>query len=93
MENFNVQENNQENPVIYVGPNIFTLAMQKFQVFTNGIPVYVQRAIEKIPEIKKLIIPVEELEKMRARIAKAGTKEARIFYKVQKEAEKLRDKK
>ena len=85
-------EINNDEPVIYTGPNIFALALQKFQVFKGGLPPYVKRAIEKIPEIKSLIVPVSELEAMRANIEKSGTLEARIFYNVQKEAEKLRTK-
>ncbi|MBR2208907.1 MAG: hypothetical protein IJ859_08905 [Synergistaceae bacterium] len=79
-----------DEPVIYTGPNIFPLAMQKFQVFSGGLPLYIERAIEKIPEIKQLIVPVGELETMRTKIQKSGTREARIFYNVTKEAEKLR---
>ncbi|MBR2209022.1 MAG: hypothetical protein IJ859_09485 [Synergistaceae bacterium] len=81
-----------DEPMIYTGPNIFPLAMQKFQVFSGGLPPYVERAIEKIPEIKALIVPVSELENMRTKIEKSGTREARIFYNVEKEAEKIRSK-
>ena len=76
--------------MIYAGPNVFALALQRFQVFTGGLPPYVKRAIEKIPAIESLIVPVSELESMRAKIDKSGTNEARIFYDVQKEAAKLR---
>ena len=78
-----------DEPVIYVGPNIFPMALQKFQVFKGGLPPYVNRAIEKIPKIKSLIVHVSELEAMRAKIEKSGTREAQIFYDVQKEAEKV----
>ncbi|MBR6901240.1 MAG: hypothetical protein IKN30_04165 [Synergistaceae bacterium] len=88
----NTDAETEIEPVIYTGPNIFALALQKFQVFKGGLPPYVKRAIEKIPEIKSLIVPVSELEAMRAKIEKSGTLEARIFYDVQKEAEKLRTK-
>ena len=81
-----------DESVIYVGPNVFSLALQKYQVFLGGLPPYVERAIEKIPGIKQLIVPVSELENMRAKIAKSGTREARIFYNVKKEAEKLNTK-
>lgn len=91
-ENANTEAEIEIEPVIYTGPNIFPLALQKFQVFKGGLPPYVKRAIEKIPEIKSLIVPVSELEAMRAKIEKSGTLEARIFYNVQKEAEKLRTK-
>ena len=83
---------NADEPVIYVGPNSFELMMKKFQVFTGGLPLYVKRAIEQIPQIERLIVPVSQLEEMRAKIEKSGTYEARIFYDVEKEIEKLRTK-
>ena len=75
--------------VIYTGPNVFALALQRFQVFKGGLPPYVKRAIEIIPDIHKLIVPVNELEAMRAKIDKPGTAEARFFVAVQKAAEKI----
>ena len=79
----------QSEPQIYTGPNIFKMALQRFQVFRGGLPPYIKRAIEKIPEIEALIVPVEELEEMRKKIERPGTNEARLFYTVQKEAEKF----
>ena len=75
--------------VIYTGPNIFAIALRRFQVFRGGLPPYVKRAIEIIPDIQKLIVPVNELEAMRAKIDKPGTSEARFFVVVEKAAEKL----
>ena len=83
---------NADEPLIYVGPNSFELMMKKFQVFTGGLPLYVKRAIEQIPKIERLIVPVSQLEEMRAKIAKSGTYEARIFYDVEKEIGKLKAK-
>ena len=80
----------ENDTVIYTGPNIFPLALQRFQVFWGGLPSYVKRAIEEIPEIEHLIVPVNELEAMRAKIDKPGTQEARFFVAVQKAAETLR---
>ena len=76
-------------PEIYVGPNILAFALQKFQVFRGGLPPYVTRAIEKIPEIQELIVPVSELEAMRQKIDRPGTNESRLYYSVQVEAEKF----
>ena len=76
-------------PLIYVGPNILAFALQKYQIFRGGLPPYVVRAIEKIPEIESLIVPVRELESVRMIIRKAGTNEARLFYAIQKESEKF----
>ena len=84
-----VQDTTQEpEAVIYTGPNIIAMALQKFQVFRGGLPPYVTRAIEKIPEIKNLIVPVTELETMRQKIGRPGTNESRLFDVVQREAAK-----
>lgn len=76
--------------LIYVGPNIYKMAMHRFQVYRGGLPPHVTRAIEKIPEIKNLIVPVTELETMRQKINKAGTNESRLFDSVRKSAEKVK---
>lgn len=89
-ENEEMIVNNE--PVIYTGPNIFDFGLFQFQVFQEGLPPYVKRAIEKIPDINRLIVPVDELENTRAKIEKSGTLEARIFYKIQQESEKLKAK-
>lgn len=76
-------------PEIYTGPNILAFALQKFQLFRGGLPPHVMRAIEKIPDIQKLIVPVSELEAMRQKIVRPGTNESRLYYSVQVEAEKF----
>ena len=48
--------------LIYTGPNVLALALERFKVFRGGLPFFMRRAIEKIPEIEKLIVPISELE-------------------------------
>ena len=79
----------ESEPMIYTGPNVFAMNLQRFRVFRGGLPPAVRRAIEKIPEIEPLIVPVSELEETRQKISKPGTNEARLFSTVQKEAGKL----
>ena len=79
----------EDEPKIYTGPNVFALNLQRFQVFRGGLPPATMRAIEKIPEIEPLIVPVSELEEMRQKINRPGTNEARLFSTIQKEAVKL----
>ena len=50
-----------ESQVIYIGPNVSTLGLMRYQVYLNGLPSEVQAAIAKFPEVEKLIVPVEEL--------------------------------
>ena len=63
------------------------LALRRFQVFRGGLPPYVERAIEKIPEVRLLIVPVEKLDEARMKTEKAGTNEFRLFDAVKKAAE------
>ena len=77
-------------PEIYLGPNIFALSLKKFQVFRNGRPVYITRAIEKIPEIASLIVSVDDIAETRAKIEKSGTAENKMYKKIFEAGEKLR---
>ena len=72
---------------VYVGPNVLSLALRRFQVFRGGLPPYVERAIVKIPEIRSLIVPVEKLDETRAKTERPGTNEFRLFEAVKKAAE------
>ncbi|MBQ4469154.1 MAG: hypothetical protein IJQ56_01370 [Synergistaceae bacterium] len=76
--------------LIYTGPNVLALALERFKVFRGGLPFFMRRAIEKIPEIEKLIVPISELEATREKINSPGSNEARLFNAIQKEAAKLR---
>jgi len=83
-----VSEAKQEaEQTVYVGPNVLPLALRRFQVFRGGLPPYVERAIEKIPEVRSLIVPVEKLDEARTKTEKAGTNEFRLFDAVKKAAE------
>ena len=72
---------------VYVGPNVLPLALRRFQVFRGGLPPYVERAIEKISEVRLLIVPVERLNDARAKTETAGTNEFRLYDAVKKAAE------
>ena len=70
-------------PLIYAGPNIFRMALRRFQVFKGGLPPYVKRAVEKLPDIQTFLIPIKELEKMKRKIDRPGTNESRLFHQLQ----------
>ena len=76
--------------LIYVGPNVAGSPLKQFQVFRGGLPKYIEAEIEKIPEIKGLIIPVEKLETARRKIKAPGTNEARLFDTVLKAAKEAK---
>lgn len=81
-----------DDNVIYTGPNVARFGVMQFQGYTNGIPEFVSRAIEKIPEIEKLIVSVADLEKTRTKLDISGSYENRIFKEIQKAADKLKTK-
>ena len=76
------EEITESEPQIYLGPNIFSMALQRFQVFRGGLPPYMKRAIEKIADIKALIVPVSEAEEVKQKINRAGTNEFRLFHQL-----------
>ncbi|MDI3234177.1 hypothetical protein QK289_04085 [Exiguobacterium antarcticum] len=68
-----VQEQ-QDVTLIYVGPSLKTL--QKYSVFQNGLPAYVDEHIEKCPAIRGLLIPVDQLAAAEQSAKEMGSKEA-----------------
>ena len=70
-------------PLIYAGPNIYRMALRRFQVFRGGLPPYVKRAVDEIPDIQTFLISIKELGEMKRKIESPGTNESRIFHKLQ----------
>ncbi|WP_214720723.1 hypothetical protein [Exiguobacterium sp. s192] len=70
------QEVQQQQAItlIYVGPSLKTL--QKYSVFQNGLPAYVDEHIEKCPAIRGLLIPVDQLAAAEQSAKEMGSKEA-----------------
>ncbi len=64
---------------VYLGPNIPGGALQTNQVFRGGLPPWCEDWFGKIPEIRELFVPVEELGNMRKKIKEPGTNESRLF--------------
>ena len=78
----------ESEPQIYTGPNIFAMALMRFQVFRGGLPQYVKRAVEKYPDIQTFIVPVSEAEEMKQKISRPGTNESRLFSELRKKVKK-----
>ena len=69
----------QSGPVIYCGPGIPKMGIRQYQVFSGGMSFIIKQAIEKIPEIEKLIVSCSELTSMREKISTRGTPE-NLYY-------------
>ena len=75
-------EEQGDTPLIYCGPSLPKYGLSRFQVYAGKIPYNVKQAIEVIPEIEKLIVPYQELDVMRGKIAHRGTPEYEYYQAV-----------
>lgn len=67
---------------IYIGPTI--AGIFSGTIFENEYPVYLEKALKEHPEIKNLLVPVDnELAKKKANLNIKGTKE-NIFFNILK---------
>ena len=64
---------------IYIGPTLHQRSLVSGSAFRNGIPAYVDRLIEKIPDLRQLIIPVEDLSVLRVEMHRDGTELNRVY--------------
>ena len=65
--------------VIYAGPTMHRRMMIANSVYKNGLPDSVNRMIEKVPDIEKLIVPVTSYPEVKQEVATAGTAYNRLY--------------
>ena len=85
----NVATQSDDKPLMYVGPNIFKLGLERYTVYKGELPASVENAIDKIPEILNLIIPVDELMNFTAKILTPSSPERQYFSIVTRKIKEL----
>jgi len=65
----------ETNSLIYLGPNLPGGRLLQSTVFREGIPAYLEPLLTERPEIKDLIIPLNEMISTQRRIVQTGTAE------------------
>lgn len=70
--------------LIYVGPNFRNHAVTKYSVFEGGLPKHIAKDVEKVPELKRLFVPLEKLEAAETDIKTKGTP-LNKYYNIVKE--------
>lgn len=85
----NEVEFNEDLNLIYVGPNLTRLGLVTFMQYRGGISGAIKFAIEKIPEVEKLVVPVEKLEQARADIYRKGSYLNKLYQAVEQAARDL----
>lgn len=68
--------------VVYCGPNLPKLGLARFSVFRNGYPAYVQNALEKVEELKKMMVPPHKLAEFRRETERAGSEPHRLYHQI-----------
>ena len=71
-------------PVVYCGPTVRGVAKQ-YTVFSGGIPEALEDFSERHPEVKALLVSVEQFAETRRKMETAGTAEAILYHKIKSE--------
>lgn len=61
--------------LIYLGPNLPGGRLLQSTVFRGGIPAYLLPLMEEQNEVRTLVVPLNEMSDVQARILKTGTAE------------------
>ncbi|PKM72847.1 MAG: hypothetical protein CVU91_07415 [Firmicutes bacterium HGW-Firmicutes-16] len=69
--------------VVYCGPTIIGIAKQ-FSTYTNGIPAALANKAKEIPAIAALVIPIDELPKVREQLRSGKGSFYAIYTEVQR---------
>ena len=69
---------------VYCGPTVHGVAKQ-YTVFHGGIPEALEDFSERHPEVKALLVPVEQFAETRRKMETAGTAEAILYHKIKSE--------
>lgn len=77
-----------EEQKIYIGPNIPSLGLLKNQVYLGGLPGQVRAALEVLPEIDTLIVPISELTESITAANTKGTHLHHVYVELQRKAGK-----
>lgn len=68
--------------LIYIGPNINKIGLQKYSVFKGKIPQNVDDLIKEIPATKRLIVSVEKFSVANTAVEMKGTAENHAYQLV-----------
>lgn len=70
--------------VIYCGPSLpAQFALKQYQVFLNGLPEHVKKLMDKCPAVSSLIVPADQLAKVRLALTVQGSVESVLYKEIQ----------
>ena len=68
---------------IYIGPNVAVAGLSQFATFIGELPGHITEAINELPELAGLIVPVEGFGKVHARLQDRTSSEYAFCRRVQ----------
>lgn len=72
----------EKKPRIYLGPNLPGGRLLQSTVFRGGIPAYLQVVLKDRPDVAVLIVPIEEMSAVQARVLRKGTAEYSAYQAI-----------
>ena len=68
---------------IYIGPNVAVAGLSQFATFIGELPGHITEAINELPELAGLIVPVEGFGKIHTKLQDRTSSEYAFFRRVQ----------
>lgn len=59
--------------LIYVGPNLSRGRLLQYQVFIGGLPKHLDAEFDEFPQLEKLFVSVEQLNRALEKVQQTGT--------------------
>ncbi|RAV18829.1 hypothetical protein [Paenibacillus contaminans] len=84
-EKKSARKSTELGPQVYLGPNIQGGRLLQSTVFRTEVPQYLHPLLESQPAVAELIVPVQDMAAVQARIKTAGTAENVAYNQILKE--------
>lgn len=66
-------KNKKTEKLIYIGPNLSRGRLLQYQVFIGGLPEYLDAEFDEFPQLEKLFVSVEQLNRALEEVQQTGT--------------------
>ena len=66
-------KNKKTDKLIYIGPNLSRGRLLQYQVFIGGLPERLDAEFDEFPQLEKLFVSVEQLNRALEEVQQTGT--------------------
>lgn len=67
------EQKSANEKLIYIGPNLSRGRLLQYQVFIGGLPTHLEEEFTSMPALKRLFVPVADLNVAMEQVKQAGT--------------------